>query len=324
VTLFGSLDLRLDPWQPEYGSEVPAAQAPEEVAVELGVERPAEAWQALAPAATGLPPRVAFVDGVRRVEARVLARRGGQLCHGVFGSFGVGSVLVQDGRAVEGEGVIDRVLALGAGESLPGPIPVAPAVVYRTVSTSDPRPDAALARLQDEMRLAEEHLARRLADEPETLVVADGPLTFGEPVRGAAVGFVKRLFELYLPASHLGLLATLPPGRRTPLFALRAARRFGRYAWFLRLVAPRRGEADLAGLARLEVADGVGLEAARRLADATAAFLPRFVPERARDPRAPQNLLPIGALEASLRHRLGDPLVIRRAIEALVHAEAAA
>lgn len=324
MTLFGDLDLRLDPWQPEYGSEVPAAQAPEEVAVDLGVERAAEAWQALAAPDADLPARLAFVDGVRRVEARVLARRGGKLCHGIFGSFGVGSVVVQDGRAVEGEREIDRVLALGAGQRLSGPIPVAPAIVYRTVTTSDSQPDAALARLQDEMRLAEERLARRLADAPGTLVVADGPLTFGEPVRGAAVGFVKRLFELYLPASHLGLLATLPPGRRTPLFAMRTARRFGRYSWFLRLATPRRGEADLAGLARLEVADGVGLEAARRLADATAAWLPRFVPERARDPRAPQNLLPIGALETALRHRLGDPLVVRRAIEALVHAEAVA
>jgi hypothetical protein len=34
-----------------------------------------------------------------------------------------------------------------------------------------------------------------------------------------------------------------------------------------------------------------------------------------RDARAPQNLLPIGALETRLRHRLGDPLLLRRSIE---------
>ena len=66
----------------------------------------------------------------------------------------------------------------------------------------------------------------------------------------------------------------------------------------------------------------MGVEAARRLADATAALLPRFVPRRWRDPRSPQNLLPIGALEGSLRRHLGDARLIRRYVETLIAMEA--
>jgi hypothetical protein len=190
------------------------------------------------------------------------------------------------------------------------------------MSTAESEPDASLRVIQEQMRLAEERLARELADADDTLVIVDGPLTFEEPLRGAAVGYIKRIFKFYLPREHLGLLAQLKPGQRTPLFALRSSRRFLRYSWFARLAQPALGAAELAGIARLEVSETVGIQTARRLADATAALLPRFVPQRWRDPRSPQNLLPIGALEASLRRHLGDARLIRRYIETLIAREA--
>jgi hypothetical protein len=36
------------------------------------------------------------------------------------------------------------------------------------------------------------------------------------------------------------------------------------------------------------------------------------------DPRAPQNLVPIGALERELRHRMGDPGLVYRALRLAV------
>jgi hypothetical protein len=153
-------------------------------------------------------------------------------------------------------------------------------------------------------------------------VIVDGPLTFEEPLRGAAVGYIKRIFKLYLPREHLGLLARLSAGQRTPLFALRSSRRFVRFSWFVRLAQTALGDSDLAGIARLEVSETVGVDTARRLADATATLLPRFVPRRWRDPRSPQNLLPIGALEANLRRHLGDARLIRRYVETLIAMEA--
>jgi hypothetical protein len=44
----------------------------------------------------------------------------------------------------------------------------------------------------------------------------------------------------------------------------------------------------------------------RRTADATTLALPRYAGVAHVDPRAPQNLQPIGGLEAQLSHRLGD------------------
>jgi hypothetical protein len=172
------------------------------------------------------------------------------------------------------------------------------------------------------MRLAEERLAREVANAAGTLVVMDGPLTFEEPTRAAAVGYVKRVIKLYVPAERLGLLARLPPGTRTPIFALQSTRRFARYSWFLRLAAPHRGDSELTGIVRLEVSEAVGIDEARRLADATSRALPRFASRRGQDPRAPQNLLPIGALESQLRRRLGDARLARRHIETVIAREA--
>src|SRR5262249_27053898 len=155
------------------------------------------------------------------------------------------------------------------------------------VSTADPKADGPLRKIQEEMRVAEERLGRDLAGAESSLVVVDGPLSFEEPGRGGAVGFIKRLFRLYLPPEHLALLGRLPTGSRTPLFALRSTKRFARYSWFLRLARPQVADSDLAGIVRLEVSEAVGREVAQRLADATASTLPGFAPSRAKDPRAP-------------------------------------
>ena len=327
MSLFGQLDVRLDPWAVEYGSELPLGAALDDEPqpdVDPEVELSRGAWEPLVPAHdTPAPPRLAFVDGVRRIEARVLVRHAQTLAHGAFGSFGVGAVLSEDGRAAIVEARAERVLALGAGLSLPAAVHVSPALAYEPLSTSETKPDAPLARLQEAMRAAEEALAQRLAQQGDTLVVCDGPLrpsAFAGHGAGTTLGYVKRLFETYLDPALLRVVARLPAGARTPLIALRAPQRFARLAWFLRLAAPHPGDIDLAGLVRLEVRDGVGVEAARRLADATARLLPRFAPSRGRDPRAPQNLLPIGALEQHLRRLLGDPRVVRRHIEAVLRA----
>ena len=75
---------------------------------------------------------------------------------------------------------------------------------------------------------------------------------------------------------------------------------------------------------RLEAKAARGLAEARALADLSARELPRFASDAMRDPRAPQNLFPIGGLEARLKHLLGDPAVVRRAVEAQLHSEVTA
>src|SRR5262249_54755665 len=148
-------------------------------------------WKPLAPISdAAMAERIVFVDGVRRVEARVLARDRERIIHGAFGTYGVGAVIVTRGSATWGPENIDRVLALSGGMSLSAAQEITSGVTYRPVSSPDDDPDAPLKRLQEEMRLAEGELARQMGAE-ETLVIGDGPLRFDDQ-RGATIGYVKR------------------------------------------------------------------------------------------------------------------------------------
>jgi len=321
MSIFGDLAVRLDPWQVDYGAELQLDEADDpdqDETVAIDVELAPEEWRPISPGNTAPPAHLIFVDGVRRIEARLIIRQHGRVYHGAFGSHAVGAVRVTGGAASCAAPRVGRLIVIGSGNTLDGPIVVAPGLNCEPVGTFDTDPDAPLRTIQESMRIAEERLGKELADSEDTLVVADGPLTFEEASRGAVLGYIKRIFKLYLPRERLDLLVRLAAGERTPIFALRSSRRFVRFSWFLRLAPPQPGDSELAGIARLEVSETVGTEVARALADASTALLPRFAPGR----WSPQNLLPIGALEASLRRHLGDGRLIRRYIETLIAGEA--
>jgi hypothetical protein len=321
-SLFGPFQVRVDPWDVDYGSETPLEpldDKPDEDVI-LDVEMPPGQWTAVSPGPARSPERVYFVDGVRRLDTRLIVSSNGQFLHGGFGSFAVGCVEVRPGRATFGDRELEREVILGSGQHLPQDVPVRPNLIYKARSAKNAEPDAPLRTVQANMRRAEQRLARRLADLADTLVVTDGPL--GAEGKGNAVGLIKRISELYLPNCLLPVLTKLPAGTRTPLFAIRSKnRRFDRLAWFMRLASISPGESELHGLVRLEVAESLGATGARMLSDLAAVLLPRFAPSRGRDPRSPQNLLPIGALEQQLRHALGDQRLVRRWIEHLVAKE---
>lgn len=316
--VFGELRVRIDPWEIDYGSELPLAaqDLDHEERLDVSPEVGTDDWGPINPS-SGQLREMLFVDGIRRLELRLLLGATGALHHGALGAYAVGAARSSSsGAALIRQEIIRHAVTAG-GKALPGDLRIAPALLYRPLSTVRTEPDAPLRALHEAMREREERLARELAG-GESLVVVDGPLTFADPERGAAVGFVKRLYRLYLQGAQLRVVERLRVGQRTPLFSLSSTRRFDRYSWFLRLAEKPAGTTDLAGVVRLEVAATVGKESAGRLADLTAQSLPRFAPSRARDPRAPQNLLPIGAIESHLRHRLGDARLIRRHLEAFV------
>ncbi len=326
---FEGFDLRLDPWSVEYGAELPAASDDEGPAVEVDpyIEVAKEGWGAISPlpsTAMPLPAEVAFVDGVRRLELRVVVPRGLHWAHGAFGSWGVGAVIASGdgGRMTFGEFEVGRCLVVGSGVLPPAPVVLGPGLAWDNHAAEGDEVDVPPKWVHRQMRESEERFARRLAATAPAggrLVVSDGPLSFVERTPAAVLGLVKRLHELYLPEDLLPVLATLTPGQRTPLVGLEGTA-FPRYTWFMRLADSGVGEPPLSGLVRVEVAVGLGREAAARLADLSAILLPRYVPARARDPRAPQNLLAIGALESHLRRQLGDQALLRRHLETLVRA----
>jgi hypothetical protein len=307
------LVLRADPWTPDRGMGFEAVLDEPPARAEPFVET--RDWDhAIAPDAPADGP-VWFVDGVRRVEQRLIATEGDRRGHALFGTYAAGTVR-SDGRAAFGGHVVSRALVLGS--RLDGPDVHVRAgssdLVYRAVSDPGADPDDPLHRLQKEMQTTEGELAIDAATQEGELVLADGRWTSQQPTAGAVVGVVKRWSRAYLVPQQEALVSRLGAGERTPLFGLaRPEEPLGRFAWYARLCAVRPEWHDHAGVVRCEVRVGVGLDQARALADRVTALLPRFA-GRASDPRYPQNLAPIGALETYLQHRMGHRGLVRRAL----------
>jgi hypothetical protein len=305
------LPLRVDPWAPEYDASlqlVDAGDDDEAVPVAVDVER--AVWGPVDPA-PGETPRLSIVDGVRRVELRVVTDVERRIHYGLFGSAAVGAARL-DTRAEIADVVVQRFLVMGGGLA-PGDRTVAApggSLVFEGIAVADATAMAPLAGLQEQMRAAEAALAEQLAGRPGEVVIVDGPLQPLRPPTGLILGYVKRMLRGYLGPAEAPLLARLRRGQRTPVFAI--LDRHPRYAWYVRLAPAAPVAHGFAGVARLEISQTSGLEEAVRAADLSARALPRLASTPDRDPRAPQNLVPVGALEHHLRHRLGDPAWIRR------------
>ena len=317
--------LRADPWSPDYGGDVEASLGPvEETGIQVDPTVESADWsRPIEPAGRPGGGPLLFVDGVRRVELRVLAEDGGRRAWGLAGSYGVGAVR-SDARATFERTIVGRILAVGGAIATSDLVVrggAAGPVSFRAIAVPGDDPAAPLQVLQNEMREAEGRLAAELA--PDGLVMADGPLHYPHEPGAAVVGIAKRMLMSYLVDEPAALLPRLAPGGRTPLFAL-GRQVLDRFAWYQRLVPLREPWHDLSGIIRCEVRMALGIARARVLADRVAVELPRFAGRPGIDPRAPQNLAPVGALEAELRRRLGDPDLLRRALQAELHRAVAA
>jgi hypothetical protein len=308
-------------WAPEYGAPFdPDEQlAPAEGTIDATVEL--SDWEPLEGADDGCD-LVAFVDGVRRVDARLLVDdpASGPV-PGICGTFAVGATSWH--RAERRSEVTDikverwAVLAGGHADELPA-VDLEPP--YRSATTPSDDPWHLVAELHTRMRRAEGELASALA--LGAFVVADGPLN--KPLAPLpVVGYIKSHRVTYLPTEQNAVIAELAPGQRTPLFTIAADRPdLCRYSWYVRL-AMLRGGHSWTGIVRCEASGRLPKEVVSGIADRTAALLPIIGSEPHIDPRAPQNLVPIGALERELRHRMGDPGLVYRALRAAVmHREA--
>lgn len=304
----------LDPWPPDYDSALQVDQEDDLPSPEVDIKVEFSEWKAIPRMPLDSALVMYFVDGVRRIEARLISQESDQITYGLFGSIGVGSVCCHDGSANMGSLLVRRYLIIGQQRERTETLKVgSKKITFQGWPTSGNTPVEMVAALQNLMRTAEADLGQRLLAD-ETCIYVDGPLTFFSTAKQALVGVIKRIHRLYLPTECLNLLAELHAGERTPLFLIRD-NKLNRYSCYLRLSEPARTEHRLAGIVRLEVRAAVDLSEIIALVNFAAHHLPRFASSPIRDPRAPQNLLPIGALEEELRRRLGDAVLIRRAIE---------
>lgn len=320
VRLCNRMNLRIDPWDSDFGASVeldPELGEPPDLDLEAETEG---TWSPIASPVAASVPCCAFIDGVRRIDARMFAEADGVETPALAGSWAVGCAWSTRPPAC-GDEVVGRELVIGGGLA-PVDLDVAIGVhALRFTGRSVPGngPSDPLRGLQLGMRTAEGALAQGIvAAAAADLVVCDGPLS--HYLDGPALGMIKRQARIYLDAERGRVIGQLRAGERTPIFRL-GEEGYERFTWYLRLAPARPIDGAMAGVARLEVSTQAGLAAAQTLADLAGAVLPRFAPAPGRDARAPQNLYPIGALESSLRHRLGDAVLVRRAIEQRLHLE---
>ncbi|MDX6554683.1 MAG: hypothetical protein QOD86_878 [Miltoncostaeaceae bacterium] len=249
-----------------------------------------------------------FVDGVQQVEAWLTASVAGEPepIAGFAAAIGAGAVVAGPGIPARIDEMVVRRVVLTTGDRR---LILPPVGGFAWEAQAASAHEATgMARRVGQLRQQVEHsLAERLA-RPGRLVVLDGRLSFIRDQPGAIVGAIKSHHRMYLPPAQAAVVTALRVGQRTPLFAIGT----DRLSWYQRL--PNVGEAGWAGILRGELPRALGVAEARRLADRAAAELPRFAGRPHRDPRAPQNLAPIAALEERLRHRLGDRRLALRAV----------
>lgn len=293
----------IEPWAPEYGTPLAGELEQTSVVPDVDVEVPAARWAPVEPAAEPAGS-VLFVDGVRRVDANVWIGEA-QPVLGICATYAAGAVRC-DGEAK----VVAAEVRRGLFTSAPGAEDVATRHGrYEVRATSGESSEELWLGLQQRMGELEQEVAGRHLD--AEMIVTDGPLTGRQHIPGA-VGYVKTHRVQYLPPALQPVVAALRPGQRTPLFLTTTS--WSRYSWYAKL--PGGGDGPMAGVVRCEASADQDVASARRVADRVSVTLPRYASASHKDPRAPQNLYPIGGLERELRRRLGDPQLLYRALRA--------
>jgi uncharacterized protein len=317
------MKLRLDPWAAEYNTAFFADEANYNNPEKLEPFLETEVWRRIAPTETSLIwERLLFIDGTRRVEARVLLEdEREQVAFGAMGSCGVGVVdcCPEHSRQAEiYQTEVRRICALSSGHSLPD-FEVLPrglrlgTLRYEICTTSKREAEAVVEELQEVMLRQEKNLAAKLAlSHEQALIICDGQRPIGAK-ESNVIGYLKTIHDSRISREQLAVVRSLEQGERSPVYKVKTKGDTYYFEWFLRLRDPRPWLYSLAGMVRIQ-AYAEDLEYIVQLANWTCLHLPVFASRQHQDPRAPQQLLPTRALEHELKRRMGDAQLIRRRI----------
>lgn len=291
----------VEAWDSDYGAPTEAELADASENVDASVELRPEEWRPLLPEVDSVED-ILFVDGVRRVDASLWIDQPPDFPgFALAATYAAGAVRC-NGRATIEETEVERGLFTSAPAS---DVPTAVGT-YAVKATKGTTPEELWLGIQQRMGSLEASVTRRAGG--AELLVVDGPLSHARDLDNA-VGYIKTQKVQYLPLELRQVLTALPAGYRTPLFLTTTS--WSRYSWYLRL-ANHAGPAG--GLVRCEIDADLPVADAARVATRVSATLPRYASARHKDPRAPQNLYPIGGLERELRRRLGDKELSMRAL----------
>lgn len=324
----------VDGWDPSYGSSVDGAEGAvidSSAKVNTDVETVAADWAPVPPSRVTLPEAVLFVDGVRRIEARLWIEQpdtadpatGEVLTEGaavmaLCASYAAGTVCC----CAAGAHVLTTACRRGLFTTAVNAEDVVTSAGDYLVNVTVDNPDenlavllgAALQRNLAELEVivaanARSGLVEHGVSEGQDLLVIDGPLR-GRTHLPRALGLIKSHRASYLPPGQNNVVARLKAGERTPVFLMGTS--WDRHSWYLRL--PCRPGAPWAGIVRVECAADLAAARVVDLANLSQVVLPEYASEEYKDTRAPQNLVSVAGLERELRRRLGNQQLLTRAL----------
>ena len=302
------MKIAVEPWEPEYGLPIESGDLGDPATPsDLEVELPVADWQPIAPP-SGIvrPDTIQFVDGVRRIDARVwITFDDGTTRSGICASYGAGVVRCESHTANFIDAKVSRAIISTAG----APPLFTAAGQFEPHAVKEDSTDQLNNNLQGYMGDLEVEVAAR-SNSNAAIIVLDGPLSMGRHRIPGAVGYIKTHRVSYLPKDLSNTVSQLKAGERTPIFLTETT--WSRYSWYLRL--PGGEGHPWSGVVRCEMSTEGEMSKIRDKADQLAATLPKFASERHKEARAPQNLYPIAALERELHRRLGDAQFVNREI----------
>lgn len=305
--------LFVDPWNPAYGASFEGTEdgptADSSARVNPSVELDAEDWRPLEAGDLPPPEVVLLVDGVRRTDAGLWTEEDdGGSYPGLAASYAAGVVRCDLSRGAAE--LIGTRVARGLFTASPsmGDL-TAGQIRYELHRVSGTGEQSKLAAaIQGPMTALEIEISSTARADGDLLVV-DGPLRQRRHLP-RTLGYIKKQERRYLSPQLSAVVTALRAGQRTPIFELGTA--WGGYSWYLRL--PGGGGAPWAGIVRVECSPDLTVAQAVELAHLSVVTLPRFASTAYKDPRAPQNLIPIAGLERRLRGLLGDARLLHRAL----------
>ncbi|GGJ49619.1 DNA double-strand break repair nuclease NurA [Deinococcus roseus] len=335
--------LRLDPWsadQPQIQALEPRTKS--EIHFVEGPD-----WQAMP--CNPIPASLEYVyivDGTRQLYANVTIEDQERVVFGGLGAIATGAVELHPlGLRPAGLKYLDsqRILVAGGGYH-PEPLRLAPLagqcpeLLFSAHTERENEIHTPLNGLQNLMLNLEQQLSHDLSSGIEevsvkpiqlkSVVFQDGRLRKDNPEK-LVFGIVKTQYTHFLPPTEQRILAQLRPKERTPIFYFQyEGESYARYSWYVRLAAMPPYMQSYGGLVRVEAYAPSDFEdlppAIRLVADFSGELLSRLASESFKDRRAPQNLIPTGALEKELKRRLGAKDIIERRIRQFLMEEFAA
>ncbi len=210
----------VEAWAPEYGVPFgPEAFEVSDVPVDVNAEVGAADWAPISPPPeTSESGTIYFVDGVRRVDARVWITDPDEVTQmGICASYAAGVVRCDGGARLVAAEVRRKLFSVAGAPTLKTKLGS-----YAPVAAPEADIDSLHSALQERMRDLEIGVTRDCAFETQSgsaagLLVVDGPLRNRQDLPNA-VGYIKTHLVAYLPPVLQGVVALLDAGQRTPLF----------------------------------------------------------------------------------------------------------